>query len=243
MVAKHGKDGYFQGAGSKNKWPAARAKYHWDTVAELAPKVAEKFCETPNWLRERLEIHGRKGNGTYQISDGIYDSVDAVLSEAVQAGMELNTSSVEEVLQDAIETYNKEVAAWREAREKADLAPLNQLCDSGASEEEMARMTEEQLRARESWPSQCDVGKTPRALNQLALDFCTKYGYANYRQDKPQKHLPRDHPAIQRVTQFLRMTMAEGQVNPKLVGHWDQVGVGETVDRIYYTHRLFRLLC
>ena len=140
---KHAKDGYFQGAGSKSKWPASRAKYHWDTVAELVPKIANKFCETPNWLRERMEIDGRKGNGTYKITDGIYEAVDAVLSEAVFAGMELNTTSVEEVLKDAIETYNTEVKCWREEREKSDMAALNQFCESGASEDDMAKMSEE----------------------------------------------------------------------------------------------------
>lgn len=245
MIEKYGKQGYFQGAASSKKWPAARAKYHWDAVAELCPKIAAKFHETPNWLRERLDISGKKGNGTYKISDGIYESVDFVLSQAVQAGMELNTCSVEEVLKDAIDVYNAEVEAWRSAREQSDMAALNQLCESGASEDEMARMTEEQLRSRESWPIACKVGQTPRALNQLALDFCQKFGYSNYKQDKPQKHLPRNHPAIQRVTEFVRLNISQGSVHPKLVGHWDQVGVGESVDRIYsqelYVFNLFYL--
>lgn len=222
MVAKHGKDGYFQGAGSKSKWPAACEKYQWKLVAELCPKVAETCDETPNWLRERLEIQGRKGNGSYKVADGVYDVVDSVLSEVVRAGVELNTASVEEVLKDALAVYNNEVTTWRGAREKSDLAALDQLASSGASQEEIAKVAAEQIRAKQSWPLECKIGETQRSLNQLALDFCKKYGYANYAQDKPQKHLPRDHPSVKKVTEFIKLTIAQGGVNPKLVGHWDQ---------------------
>ena len=222
MLRLHRKDGYFQGAGCAQKWPAAREKYCWDAVCELCPKVAAKFAEVPNWLRERFEIGGRKGSGTYKVSEDLYEVVDAVLEEVAKKGMELNTSSIEEVLKDALQVYNETVNSWRIEKEKADAAMLDGLCDSGASEEEMCALASELAQAKELWPKECILGRTPRALNQVALSFARRYGWSSFRQDKPQKHLPRDHPQVARVTQFIRSCIQDGSVHPKLVGNWDQ---------------------
>ena len=222
MLRRHKKDGYFQGAASASKWPAARARYSWDVLAELCPRIAAKCSELPNWLRERFDVDGRKGSGTFKITDDLYEVVDSVLEEIVKTGMELNTTAVEEVLRTALETYNEQVRSWREQKEKADLEMLEHLVDSGAPEDEMASVSAELAAAKEFWPKECVLGQTPRALNQLALKFAQKFGYTCFSQDKPQKHLPRDHPSVRRVTDFIRTCIQDGSVHPKLVGNWDR---------------------
>ena len=223
MLRLHKKDGYFQGAAAASKWPAAREKYSWDMVAELCPKVAAKFSEIPNWLRERFDVDGRKGNGTYKVSDDLYEVVDKILEEVVVSGMELNTTAVEEVLKEALETYNEAVTAWRDEKDKADLEMLQKLSDAGTSEAELKAVSDELSKAKQFWPQTCLLAQTPRALNQQALKFSQKYGYSRLSQDKPQKHLPRNHPSVQRVTEFITTCMKDGSVHPKLVANWDQV--------------------
>ena len=44
-----------------------------------------------------------------------------------------------------------------------------------------------------------------------------------FRQDKPMRHLPRDHPQVQHVTDFINLQITTGSVHPKLVMNFDQI--------------------
>ena len=213
--------GYYQGAASK--WRKAREVYQWDLLAELCPKIAEKYDEPPNWLRERLGVDNGKGPAHTKITADVYNVVDRILQDASQEGFELSIASAEEVISDAISAYNEQVQAWRTGSERAQLQTMNNLIASGASEDEIAQQVKLHDAQTANWPNQIDVGKTTRSLNQLAISFAKKYGFGSYTQDKPARHLPRNHPQVQHVTEFILTSVKEDHVHPKLLGNADQV--------------------
>lgn len=62
-----------------------------------------------------------------------------------------------------------------------------------------------------------------RGKQYQAAKFCDTYGYSLFTQDKPTRHLPREHPHVQHVNDFILMNIQEGKVNSKLVCNFDQV--------------------
>ena len=214
--------GYYQGAASK--WRKSSELFKWEVICQRCPKVAEKYDEVPNWLRSHLELPGTaKGPSHTKVTKDIYLVVDRIVEEAARDGFELTIASIEEVLADAIEAYNCEVEKWRKVRQEADLKAVNALMEAGGTEADVARLVDQQNAEKASWPHPVNLAKTPRALNQLALSFASKYGFGMYRQDKPTRHLPRDHPQVQHVMDYIRLQLSEGKVDPRLCANFDQV--------------------
>ena len=213
--------GYYQGAASK--WQKSRATYQWDVLMEKCPSIAAKYDEVPNWLRERLNINSAKGKGHGRIPPEVLEIVDSILKQAIQDGFELNMSSVADVLKEAIEAFNSEISKYRESRENADLKALDQLVETGASEAEITKLQDLQAANKASWPSCITCGLTDSALKHQAANFAESHGYSCYTQDKPTRHLPRDHPQVQHVNDFIKMNISEAKVDGRLVANFDQV--------------------
>ena len=55
------------------------------------------------------------------------------------------------------------------------------------------------------------------------MKFAEDYGYGVFTQDKPTRHLPRDHPQVQHVNDFINYNIKEGHVDSRLVANFDQV--------------------
>lgn len=213
--------GYYQGAAGK--WQKSREKYEWDLVSRMCPHIAQKHDELPNWLKARFSVEGTKGPAHTKLTKDVWDIVDRFLEEAINEGHELNTKSVETVIDDAITAYNTEVEKFRNSRGEADLQAVDNLIKNGGSEEAVQKSVQEQDAAKASWPHPIKLGQTERSLNQLALRFSEKYGFSSFNQDKPMKHLRRDHPQVQQVMDFILTAVKQGEVHPKLLCNFDQV--------------------
>lgn len=189
---------------------------------EKCPAIAAKIDEVPNWLRERLNIHTSKGYHS-KIPKEVTDIADSILQHATKQGYELNMISVEQLIDDCVSAYNAEVSKRRAAHEDADLQALDNLVAAGASEEEIERLKNLQNAHRASWPCEIKFSSGMRGKQYQAAKFCDTYGYSLFTQDKPTRHLPREHPHVQHVNDFILMNIQEGKVNSKLVCNFDQV--------------------
>lgn len=116
-----------------------------------------------------------------------------------------------------------QVKKWCESHAEADFAALDDLAKGGASQQEICDLEKQQQALQASWPCPINVGKSDAGLRKLVVNFAEEYGYSMYSQDKPTRHLPRDHPHVQHANDFIKMNIIEGEVDPKLVGNWDQV--------------------
>lgn len=212
--------GYYQGAAGK--WLKSKEKYCWQTLMEKCPSICAKYDEVPNWLRSRMDINQVKGPGHTKIVSDIYDVVDQILMQATREGLELNVTSIEEVLSDSLEA-NAVVSKWRSEREAADLKAVENLTASGATEAEVKQLVSKQEALKAAWPAPVRLGNTARSINQLALNFAEKYGFSMFAQSKPTRHLQRDHPQVQHVMDFIQMTIRNGEVDERLVLNFDQV--------------------
>ena len=189
---------------------------------QKCPNIAAKCDEVPNWLRERLDIKTSKGTVTV-IPREVLDIADSILQDATKQGYEMNMISVEQLLGDCVEAYNAEIIKRRDAHEEANLQALDQLVASGASEDEIEKLKKKQDADKASWPSEIKMNKCKSRPYYQATKFCEHYGYSLFTQDKPTRHLPRDHPHVQHVNDFIRYNIDEGKVNSKLVCNFDQV--------------------
>jgi hypothetical protein len=177
----------------------------------------------PNWLRERLQIDSVKGISHTKVPQEVKDVVDSILRKAIRDGFELNLVSVEQVMQDAIEAFNLEVSKYRKLMEDANLRALDTLVQAGAAEGEIAKVKAHQDANKASWPMTIDCSGSHSALQKRARDFAAESGYSMFTQDKPTRHLPRDHPQVQHVNDFINYNIKEGQVDGRLVCNFDQV--------------------
>lgn len=190
---------------------------------EKCPHIAAKYDEVPNWLRQRLKIDSTKGPATGRIPPEVEDTIDSILEASISDGFEINSLGIEMVMQDCIEAFNDEVNKFRASREAADLEALDQLAQAGGSEDDIQKLKQEQDTSRATWPSLITCGQSITALKQQAAMFAQSRGYSMFSQDKPTRHLPRDHPQVQRVNDYIRMTIQEGKVDNRLVLNFDQV--------------------
>ena len=190
---------------------------------DKCPNVAARFDEVPNWLRQRLTISSSKGRGHGRIPKEIKDIVDSILKSSAVDGFELNMSSVCSVMKDAITAFNDEVVKWRKNREDADTKALDDLAVAGASEDEILALQKDQDSQRTSWPTTVVCAQSDDALRFSVYKFCEEYGFGIFAQDKPTRHLPREHPQVQHVNDFIKYNIQEGKVHEKLVCNFDQV--------------------
>lgn len=116
-----------------------------------------------------------------------------------------------------------QVNKWCASRESADLAALDALAQSGASPQEICDLEKQQQALKASWPAPISIGQSGNAVKKLAERFAAEYGYSMFSQDKPTRHLPRDHPQVQHVNDFINMNIKDGKVDARLVANWDQV--------------------
>lgn len=190
---------------------------------EKCPRLAQKYDEVPNWLRQRLNIDSLKGRGHGRIPPEVKDVIDSILKHSIRDGFELTMTSIEEVMKEAVDAYNEEVTKWCKANEDADLTALDALVQAGASEEELTNLKNQQDAMRASWPHLIACAQTSNGLRHAASKFSEAYGYSMFTQDKPTRHLPRDHPQVEHVNDYITMNIQEHLVDERLVCNFDQV--------------------
>jgi hypothetical protein len=64
---------------------------------------------------------------------------------------------------------------------------------------------------------------TDEAIDKAAERFAQKWGFYDYKQEKPSKHIPYEHPALEAIRNHVSALVDSGQIHPRLIGNWDQV--------------------
>lgn len=108
-------------------------KYKWDEVAEIAPSVANRYDEVPNWLKTRLSqdalLKGRQSCS--EIPKDILAICDSILQEECLRGLEMDKASVEMLIKTVVETYNSEAETFNKARTSQHFESLNAKLEAG----------------------------------------------------------------------------------------------------------------
>ena len=214
--------GYYSGCCSESKWERARLKYKWDEVAEIAPSVANRYDEVPNWLKARLfeDAHLKGRQACKEIPKEILAICDSILQEECLRGLEMDKLSVEMLIKTVVETYNAEAEAFNKSRSSQHIESLDARLKDGEIDEETLE--------KESGETPGLLPLVGQDLKQSAMDrivnhFCRRWGYSMFRQERPSKHLTRDHPAMQRFQEYFHHEKVKYGVCGRLVLNFDQV--------------------
>ena len=197
-MLKRKRPGYYSGCCSRSKWPLSREKFKWDKFSELLPNQASKRDEVPSWLKTRLcEVWKFKGPKKETIPDELLQIADAILMDEVSRGLEMCRESVSQLLISLIDLHNQEAEAFNKKAQKEHMEKACELEQSGElDEKELEAFLKEQ-------PQQISlISKewTAKKLEHIVYRFCRIWGYGLYRQDRPSKHLSREHPSMNPFT-------------------------------------------
>ena len=230
-MLKRKRPGYYSGCCSRSKWPLSREKFKWDKFSELLPHQASKRDEVPSWLKTRLcEVGKFKGPKKETIPDELLQIADAILMDEVSRGLEMCRQSVSQLLISLIDLHNQEAEAFNKKTQKEHMEKACELEQSGElDEKELEAFLKEQ-------PQQISlISKewTDKKLEHIVYRFCRIWGYGLYRQDRPSKHLSREHPSMKSLHEYIQFVKAEKKALPRLMFNWDQV----------WTCTLERVLC
>ena len=230
-MLKRKRPGYYSGCCSRSKWPLSREKFKWDKFSELLPNQASKRDEVPSWLKTRLcEVGKFKGPKKETIPDELLQIADAILMDEVSRGLEMCRESVSQLLISLIDLHNQEAEAFNKKAQKQHMEKACELEQSGElDEKELEAFLKEQ-------PQQISlISKewTAKKLEHIVYRFCRIWGYGLYRQDRPSKHLSREHPSMKSLHEYIQFVKAEKKALPRLMFNWDQV----------WTCTLERVLC
>ena len=197
-------------------------KYKWDEVAEIAPSVANRYDEVPNWLKTRLSqdalLKGRQSCS--EIPKDILAICDSILQEECLRGLEMDKASVEMLIKTVVETYNSEAETFNKARSSQHFESLNAKLEAGEIDEETLEKGGEEPPKLLPLVGQ-DLKQS--AMDRIVNHFCRRWGYSMFRQERPSKHLTREHPAMQRFQEYLHYEKAKYNVCGRLVLNFDQV--------------------
>eukprot|EP00438_Fugacium_kawagutii_P021718 Skav221915 [mRNA] locus=scaffold3084:93548:96701:+ [translate_table: standard] len=241
-MLKRKRPGYYSGCCSQSKWPLAREKYKWDKFVELLPHQATKRDEVPMWLRARLcEDSKPKGPRREVIPNELIQILDAILLDEIARGLEMCKQSVTCLLLSLIDLYNQEAESFNKTSEKDHLEKAMEMEQSG-------HLSKEELQAFVgSPPKQVQLiskDLTSKRLEHFVDRFCRTYGYSLYRQDRPSKHLSREHPSMKSLQDFIQTLKTEKKIMPRLMFNWDQVpaGFGAVLQPNDQFHQFFHLI-
>ena len=215
--------GYFSGCCSESKWGGSRKRFKWDMFAEMMPNQASKCDEVPSWLKARLGCEDAKIKGPRQttIPEELLQIADAILLEECKRGLEMDTKSVTSLLSSLIQVYNEEAEIFNSEAEKRHLKRVSDLKDQGQlSNQELEAIANSEPKRisvipREEW--------TDKKMEHLVYQFCHKWGYSRYRQERPSKHLSREHPSMKQLADYIQTLKKENAIDPRLMFNWDQV--------------------
>lgn len=183
--------------------------------------MAAKHDEVPNWVKTRLIEDARiKGPGQESIPKEILQVADTILLDECRRGLEMDSKSVSALLCSLIDIHDEEAALFNQDAQKRHLERLQQLkADGSLTEKEL-----EQVANRT--PSQVPVISkefTDKKLQHIVSRFMRQWGYSLYRQDRPSKHLSREHPSMKALAAYINSLKEEKKVDSRLMFNWDQV--------------------
>ena len=220
-MLKRKRPGYYSGCCSATKWPAARAKYHWDKFAQMLPAQASKRDEVPSWLKTRLCEDSTlfKGPKKEAIPSELLQIADAVLMDEMSRGLEMCKESVTQTLIGLIDIYNEEAETYNSSTQKAHIDKACELEQSGTLS---ATELEDFVKSPPKQIATISKDWTARKLEYVAARFCRTWGYSLYRQDRPSKHLSREHPSMKSLEEYIQCLKKEKKIG-QLMFNWDQV--------------------
>lgn len=231
--------GYFSGCCSDSKWGGARKRFKWDLFAEMMPNQADKCDEVPSWLKSRLGCTDVKFKGPRQqvIPDELLQIADAILLEECKRGLEMDSKSVHGILTGLLDIYNEEATEFNQDSETRHLERVAELKEEGRlSTQELeaianAPASQIPLISKDDW---CN-----KKMDYIVSQFCRKWGYSQYRQERPSKHLSREHPSMKQLASYIQNLKNDKVIDPRLMFNWDQVWTCflETFGNLYHIPR------
>ena len=215
--------GYFSGCCSESKWGGARKRFKWDLFAEMMPAMATRCDEVPSWLKQRMGLVNAKFKGPCEeaIPEEVLKIADAILMDECARGLEMDTKSVTTLMHSLIDMYNEEADQFNKESEAKHLERLSELEANGVlSKDELEAVAnrpppQAPVIAKDEW--------TDKKMEHLVLRFCKSWGYARYKQDRPSKHLSREHPSMKRLASYIQSLKETKKIDSRLMFNWDQV--------------------
>ena len=195
--------GYYAGCMSKSKWLGSMETYKWEVFEQQCPGLAAIVDEVPNFLRPYLDISTKKGREDV-LPIELTDVMDSLCLSHCEAGVEMDATNVQNMLEMVIAAWNAEVEKYNgDVQKAADemLARADQ-----AQSAELGQMEKDCV----SEGSRCKAVSckmTAYSILALTRNFCKKYGYRPHFQDKPGKHLDREHPAMRAFMENIQQVL------------------------------------
>ena len=118
FLANSNRAGAYQGCFSSTHWGGRRVAHKWDLLIKHAPKIAKRYAEVPNNLREVLNIEKHKWTGSkFKRDDGLHSvpeplaaALEKLIMDRLSVGEEVSYDFVENTLQLLIHHWNDKVA-------------------------------------------------------------------------------------------------------------------------------------
>ena len=214
--------GYFSGGCSDSKWGGSRKKFKWDLFQKMLPNQAAKFDEVPNWLKHRLGLDEIKAKGPKKelIPNELLAIADGILMEECTRGLEMDTKSVVSLFETLVDIYNEEAETYNKESQGKHVERLAELSESG-------KLTEDELEAIASKPPALVpvISKewTEKRMQHTVERFCRQWGFSKHRQERPSKHLSREHYSMKKLGEYIQSLRDDSKVDPRLMFNWDQV--------------------
>ena len=133
----------------------------------------------------------------------------------------MDTKSVTTLMHSLIDMYNEEAEQFNKESEAKHLERLSELDANGVlSKDELEAVAnrpppQAPVIAKDEW--------TDKKMEHLVLRFCKSWGYARYKQDRPSKHLSREHPSMKRLASYIQSLKETKKIDSRLMFNWDQV--------------------
>lgn len=188
----------------------------------MLPAQAAKYDEVPSWLKPRLMGEDAKPKGPKQevFPPELLQIADAILLDELNRGLEMDTASVTALFKSLISVYNEEADHFNRSSVEQHAERVVELQSKGIlSPDEIDAI------AKREPPSITLIAEdmSEKKLEHMVYGFCKKWGYARYKQERPSKHLSREHPSMKQLEAYIQQLKAEKKIHPRLMFNWDQV--------------------
>ena len=126
--------------------------------------------------------------------------------ERVTEGGDLTSNTIMETTVQVVDAYNEEVKAFNQEIQKVN--------------EERRQLGLDNLTAMlDAFVSNTDE----QALRKTAVRFQQRWGFSSHEHKKPARHLPYDHPQLEKRRCYVDAVTAQNEVHERLVLNFDQV--------------------
>ena len=113
--------GWFRSCTAETKWGKQRRLQQWSLLCMTAPKLAKKFKEPPNCLRQMLGLKSkhthwrdRKTSALKSIPAALQQVIDEIICERIELGEEVQMSFCKGAVEYAIDLWNEAVEHFRD---------------------------------------------------------------------------------------------------------------------------------